>query len=57
MPQIKTWLLDASEFLLPVRMQPGKQYEGENGSLGTTILASFLELCGAKAPIILPLGF
>ncbi len=30
----------ASEFLLPVRMRPGKWHEGEIGSLGTTILAS-----------------
>ncbi len=38
------WLMPlsaASEFLLPVRIQPGKRPEGEIGSLGTTLLASF----------------
>ncbi len=33
MPQIKTLLSAASEFAVSVRMQPGKQPEGEIGSL------------------------
>ncbi len=51
MPRIKMSLMATSAFLLLVRMQPGKWPEGEIGSLGTTLLAKFLELHGAKALI------
>lgn len=45
------WIKDvtaASEFLLPVWMQPGKCPEGEIGSLATTLLASSKN--GEKTP-------
>ncbi len=48
-------LLAASEFLLPVRMQPGKWPEGEIGSLSTLLaINKFLELRGTKTPHISP---
>ncbi len=39
MQWMKMLLSAASEFPLPVRMQPVKQPKGETGSLGTTMLA------------------
>ncbi len=50
MQQIKALLSATSEFLLLVRMQPGKWPEGEIGSLGTTVMASS-ENWVLKAPI------